>query len=336
MNFKKLKIINTLVSNFFITFSVLSACTSENNEKGSKNNEVEVNSVNNVKINTGLPYRFEKTDRIVAIGDLHGDLFATKQALKKANVIDNSDHWIGGKTTLVQTGDQLDRGDDEKEIIDLLDNLAIEAKKVGGSVHVLNGNHEIMNVAEDFRYVTKDGFEDFQKIKNLDLTSSKVLKHPEHERARTAALIPGSMYAKIFAKRNTIVVIGDILFLHGGLEPKYADYGIEKINEEVREWLLGETSQIPNFLVTPDGPIWSRTYSSGPEHPNENECKMLDEVLKKTNTKYMVVGHTVQTQGINSACNGKVWRIDIGLSKAYNSAKPQVLEIKNNTFNILK
>lgn len=329
------RIISIAFSLYISTFSFLTACNSEN--KNDNNESKNTSSINNLKNNISISTKFDKAERIVAIGDLHGDFDATKNALKKAGAIDSSNHWIGGKLVVVQTGDQLDRGNDEKEIVDLFESISIEAKKTGGFVHVLNGNHEVMNVAEDFRYVTEEGFTDFEHIPNLDLSNPMVKKHPEHERARTAALIPGGIYAKIFAKRNTIVIVGDILFVHGGILPKYSDYGIEKINQEVRDWMNGELKTIPTPITAEDGPIWNRDYSdSDNKRPNQNDCSMLDQVLSKTKTKYMVVGHTIQKEGINSACNGKVWRIDIGMSKAYYGKPPQILEFKNNKFNVIR
>lgn len=41
----------------------------------------------------------------------------------------------------------------------------------------------------------------------------------------------------------------------------------------------------------------------------------------------MVVGHTIQAAGINSACDDRVFRIDVGLSKGCGNGEPQVLEI---------
>src|SRR5690606_2094045 len=96
--------------------------------------------------------------RIVAIGDLHGDLQATRRALRLAGAIDAQDRWIGKELIVVQTGDQLDRGDEELAILKLLEALAPQAEAAGGRLHVLNGNHEIMNVELDFRYVTPLGF----------------------------------------------------------------------------------------------------------------------------------------------------------------------------------
>lgn len=40
--------------------------------------------------------------RLVAIGDLHGDMNKTRRAFKVAGLIDNQDRWTGGTTTAVQ------------------------------------------------------------------------------------------------------------------------------------------------------------------------------------------------------------------------------------------
>ena len=71
-------------------------------------------------------------ERLVAIGDVHGDLSATRRALVLAGAIDQTDRWIGGGLVIVQVGDQLDRGDDEQEILELLDRLRDEAEVAGG------------------------------------------------------------------------------------------------------------------------------------------------------------------------------------------------------------
>lgn len=95
--------------------------------------------------------------RIVAIGDVHGDLQATRAALRLAGAIDEQDHWVGGNLTVVQTGDQLDRGEDEQAILDLFDALGEEAAAAGGAFYPLLGNHELMNAKGDLRYVTEGG-----------------------------------------------------------------------------------------------------------------------------------------------------------------------------------
>jgi len=57
----------------------------------------------------------------------------------------NRSRWIGGELVVVQTGDILDRGDDEQAILDLLFRIEAEAKAAGGALVLLLGNHELMN-----------------------------------------------------------------------------------------------------------------------------------------------------------------------------------------------
>ena len=105
--------------------------------------------------------------RLVAVGDLHGDLAKTKEALVAGGLMDPStERWSGGTTTAVQVGDQLDRGGDEVAILLLLERLRKEARDAGGELVVMNGNHETLNVAGRFRYATADGLEDFRRPKS--------------------------------------------------------------------------------------------------------------------------------------------------------------------------
>ena len=90
-----------------------------------------------------IPCEWTGVERIVAVGDLHGDFdnFVTILKKPKVGLVDENLHWTGGKTHLVQIGDILDRGDKAKEIFDLLMRLEKEAAAAGGMVHVLLGNH---------------------------------------------------------------------------------------------------------------------------------------------------------------------------------------------------
>src|SRR5690349_13393639 len=102
--------------------------------------------------------------RLVAFGDVHGDLPATKRALKLGGAIDDAGEWVGGDLFVVQTGDQLDRGDDDRAILDYFAELTEKAKAKGGTFLPLNGNHELMNVVLDFRYVTEGAYAPFNDI----------------------------------------------------------------------------------------------------------------------------------------------------------------------------
>ncbi len=261
---------------------------------------------------------------------MHGDLAATQTVLRLAGLIDAAGHWSGGDTVLVQTGDQLDRGDDEQAILDLFVRLETEAEAAGGVVHVLNGNHELMNAAGDFRYVTPGGFEDFDDVPGLALDDAALGRVPPAAKSRAAAFLPGGAYAKVLATRNTAVVVGDSVFVHGGVLPAYAPR-LDALNQAGRRWLWGETDPPPELLA-PDGLVWTRAYSE--PQPTEQACKDLGEALRLLDAKRMVVGHTVQKGGITSACDDRVWRIDVGMAAHY-GGRPAALEIRGSAVRVL-
>lgn len=282
------------------------------------------------------PYRFPAPARLVAIGDIHGDLDAARRALRLAGAIDEKDQWIGGELVVVQTGDQLDRGDDERAIVDLFERLSHEAKKTGGAVHALNGNHETMNVAGDFRYVTPGGFQDFADVTEAGASATLLERLPPHARGRAGAFFPGGPYANKLAGRNTIAIVGDTVFVHGGVLPGHVAQGIGNINQEISGWMSGKVDEMPRSLLGESAPVWSRDYSSA--GTGAAECKMLAAVLQSLGAKRMVVGHTPQKHGVTSACNDQVWRVDVGLAAHYggNAARTQVLEIAGNDVRVLR
>src|ERR1700692_1528767 len=94
------------------------------------------------------------TARLVAVGDVHVDFDDFSLILKRTGLVDDQNHWASGNATLVQTGDLLDRGQKGSEAMDLLMSLEKEAATNGGRVVPLLGNHEVMNILGDLRYVT--------------------------------------------------------------------------------------------------------------------------------------------------------------------------------------
>lgn len=269
--------------------------------------------------------------RIIAIGDLHGDLGATRSALRLAGAIDDSDTWIGGELIVVQTGDQLDRGDEEQAILDLLDRLQDEALAAGGALHILNGNHELMNARPDLRYVTEGGFADFQDAVTIAEEDSLLLAHEPDQRARVAAFRPGGPYALMLAERPIVLVVEGNVFVHGGVTPMHLEYGIERLNNEVSAWLRGEGDP-PDFIHTSKSPTWNRDYS---DEADAEDCLQLADVLEKMNARRMIVGHTVQEKGIGPLCEDRVWCIDAGLAEYY-GGHIEVLEIDGDQVRVLR
>ncbi|MEY4577306.1 MAG: hypothetical protein RL701_2009 [Pseudomonadota bacterium] len=260
-------------------------------------------------------YEYPAADRIVAIGDLHGDLAVTRRALRLAGALGPDladDHWHGGKLVVVQTGDTLDRGDDDRAVLDLLDHLRTEAPQAGGAFITMSGNHEVMNVAGDLRYVSRASASAF-------------------EQGRAQAFAPGSAYARVLANWPVIVKVGDSVFVHGGVLAEHVRYGIDKINSETAAWMRGE-QPAPAVLMREDAPIWSRLYSS---EPDGAACAQLRQVLQQLGAARMVVGHTPQLRGITAACDGHVQRIDTGMSHFY-AGPLEVLVIEGGQVRVLR
>jgi hypothetical protein len=270
-----------------------------------------------------LRTRYEAPERLIAIGDVHGDIDAVRAALRKAGALGDGDRWTGGNLVVVQTGDVLDRGDDEEAIIDLLESLDREARREGGAVHALNGNHELMNAYLDFRYVTPGGFSDFEGLATVDPADSVLAALEPEQRLRAAVFRPGGPMALRMARRNTAVIVGESLFVHGGILPEHVEWGLDEMNEAVRAWLRGEIPQ-PEWIRGDLSPVWTRLYSS---EPDAAACDTLAGVLDGLDVQRMVVGHTVQSTGITSFCGGRVWAIDVGMASHY-GGRTEVLEIR--------
>lgn len=268
-------------------------------------------------------------DRVVAIGDVHGDYQATLRALELAGVIDKNIAWVGEETVIVQVGDQIDRGDGEQKILDLFERLADEAFAAGGAVHALLGNHEIMNGELDFRYVTQGGWEDFADTP-YDDSDALYAKYPESERGRVAAFRPGGPYATLLAGRNVTMVVGDTVFVHGGLLISHVDYGLASMNKQVQKWLRGNR-EFPAIMDDSDtSPVWIRHYS---DEPDKADCLLLEGVLQALSVERMVVAHTVQS-AIFSQCDDQVWLVDVGMADYYGGSA-SVLEIIGGKVSVL-
>ncbi|MFT5686357.1 MAG: hypothetical protein ACI8RZ_007313 [Myxococcota bacterium] len=237
----------------------------------------------------------QQPNRIVAIGDLHADLPAALSTLQMAGLIDASGTWIGGSDTLVQTGDITDRGPDSLELIELFDRLEDEAEAAGGQVIALMGNHEMMNLVGDWRYVSPEDIADFGSVE-----------------ARKAAFAPDGALGSWLMKRDAVAQVEGIVFAHGGVSARYAGQGAKALSAQVRGALTGQGT--PDVL-SEEGPMWYRGYLQAPE---PIACEELTRALTAMGANRMIVGHTTQSSGqVASRCGGALLGIDTGISSHY-------------------
>ncbi|KAG1046407.1 hypothetical protein G6F46_001840 [Rhizopus delemar] len=266
-------------------------------------------------INSAIALDNVSNRRIVAMGDLHGDLSNTLSILKFSKIIDEDHHWIAGDTILVQTGDVVDRGLDTIKLYKLLQDLRKEAPLHGGLVIPLLGNHEIMNLIGDWRYVYPGEPETFGGIE-----------------ARKKAFAADGFIGEYLTFLNITTKVGSTVFCHGGIHPYYGQYGLDWINDQTHQSILDYMESNGQEgdkygIFGDDGPTWYRGYAI--EH-EDSVCDLLDKALEFMGANRMVVGHTVQHDGrIHTRCGGKVVLIDVGISTVYGGNKG-ALEIRGN------
>ena len=338
-----------------------------------------------------VPTILPAVKRLIAIGDIHGDLNLAIQSFKLAKLINDNFEWIAEPrdTVVVQVGDQIDScrpipnvydchnkaqaGDAQNDInvLDFFDSVHAQAKKHGGAVYSLLGNHELMNASGDFKYVSYENFHKFvyrDQDQNQNQDLAKIYTGPD---GRTRAFRQGGPVAKKLAcTRNSVLVIGSTMFVHAGVLPVLArklDYlnidnrlKLEYLNAIVRKWLLHKLTSDDKFaqstLINDPkiSPFWTRIYGAIPINTGltdtESKCySHVKRAIQVYKVGQLVVGHTPQLftndSGINGTCyesdgSNKLYRVDGGFAEAFKIFKNnhiiQVLEIiDDNKFNIL-
>jgi hypothetical protein len=192
--------------------------------------------------------------RVLAIGDIHGSLDGLVTILTKTGLVDANRRWAGGTVTLVQTGDFTDRGPGVRPVLDLLMALEGEAKKAGGQVIVLLGNHEVMNLIGETRDVTGEIFATFadaesegrrdkgwrqyeQLAKGRQSREAWMSAHPPGYLEYREAFGPSGMYGRWLRNKSPAVRVADTAFMHAGIDPSSNELNLERFNTSVRNEL---------------------------------------------------------------------------------------------------
>ena len=298
-------------------------------------------------------YQWEGVERIVAIGDIHGDYNNYMATLQAAGLVDRKGKWAGGKTHFVQVGDIPDRGPDTLKIIEHISQLAKQAKRKGGRVHSLIGNHEVLNVIGDLRYVHPGEYEAFADRKSTtlrdryfklyiehyqqsdpegfaqlpeDFRAQWEKEHPlgwmEHRQAWDPQWNSEAEYAKWVMDQKVAVRINDYLFLHGGISGFYCGNSLDSLTERAVAELADWDPEKQGILTDPNGPLWYRGLSGktpgmAPSATPPATPETVDAILANHGANHIVVGHTPTMGVIWPEYDGKVVVIDIGMSSHY-------------------
>ena len=291
--------------------------------------------------------------RIVAVGDLHGDNQAWQAIARAAGLTDARGHWAGGSATLVQLGDIADRGPDSLQIIRSLQQLQKEAPRRRGRVVVILGNHEAMNLTGDYRYTTAGEYAAFagpdssarrDRLYDLNKASIEASYRAKVPSMTTDAIraawiastplgwvehklawMPSGELGKWAAKNPAVAKIGDTLFVHGGLSEEYSKIALDDLNHRVAAAMAAGDESPKSILTDPLGPLWYRGLTGRDAEANAARAttfrptvdEELTAVLTAYGAKRIVIAHTPSLSGIVIGNGGRLARIDTGISRYY-------------------
>lgn len=241
-------------------------------------------------------------DKIFVVSDLHGQYEIFKKLLYVNGIIDENNSWNFGEGHLVITGDVFDRGKQVHEALWLIYNLENQARETDGMVHLLLGNHEIMVLQNDLRYVDEKYFT-ISELFEIDL--------PDLYDENT-------FWGRWLRSKNFITIIDSYLFVHGGIHPelimKYDS--INEINRIMSANIDTDRDEIKknqelSDLFRSNGPIWYRGFFEPDTQPEVSEIDLAN-ILEHFNVEKIIVGHTT-IDSIQSFYNQRIINVDGGI-----------------------
>lgn len=268
------------------------------------------------------PTEYYDVDKVIAVGDIHGHYSALANYLITNKVIDKNHNWIWGDGHLVFLGDVFDRGNEVTESLWLINQLDLKARKYGGRVHLLLGNHEVMIMLNDTRYLNRK-YEFFSKY---------FMREPADFFGMDDVL------GKWLRTRNTVIKINDCIYSHAGISPAVhkQQISLENINELIREFLLANPdtpmpdADLTNLLLNENGPLWYRGYIldgfSGGKSITERQ---VINILKSFKASKIIIAHT-EVKRMISLFDGKVIAIDVPIRTE--KVIPEALLVENGKF----
>lgn len=258
--------------------------------------------------------------RICAVSDIHGNLDRLIDLLKGNGVIDNNLQWDWRDGHLVVVGDIFDRKAEVTEALWFIHQLEQEARKQGGWVHFILGNHEVMVLRGNCKYVNEKYTELVSKeleIKVQDLYG------------------PDTELGRWLRSKNVIIKINDLLFVHGGISPELINHGytIQTVNDTIRNFLDVRDHVIHfdeglRFLFGYEGPLWYRGYIKNWKGIPMAKEDQVRSVLDYYGASTIVVGHTI-VERVTSLYGGRVYAIETGI---YEGAEGEALVWEQGIF----
>lgn len=264
------------------------------------------------KLNNHMPIPdaiYDDESPILAISDIESGYKAFRDFLVSSKVIDSDLNWTFGKGHLVLVGDFVDRGFSTTQVLWFIYKLEQEAKKHGGFVHFILGNHELKNMYGDYGAASPK----YIFISSI-LGKSQLQLYDQN-----------SFIGKWLTSKNIIEKINGHIFTHGGLHPELAEtnYSIDEINSILRKtyyqapYPKAQKGDHDILISSNDGPAWYRGYFK-----ELLSQESVDRVLGHFEVKDVIVGHTIQSK-VKRSFNGRVIGIDVVHPKDYHKNWPK-------------
>ena len=237
---------------------------------------------------------YEMPSKMLMVSDIEGNFNGFQMILKGAGVIDENFRWTFGAGHLVIDGDMFDRSLNVTECLWLIYKLEGEAENAGGKVHFVMGNHDVMNLKGDYRYLRK---------KYLINADSLKIPYSSWYSGETEL-------GRWLRSKNCIERIGNILFVHGGIGGAFpfSKYTLGEINAEFRKRLdlsLTKKQLKEDLFLGSASPVWYRGIAESKAAPEQ-----VDSVLTHFGAEIMILGHTI-LDTIKFLYGSKVITIDL-------------------------
>ncbi|MEC9374291.1 MAG: hypothetical protein VYC34_10625 [Planctomycetota bacterium] len=265
-----------------------------------------------------IPCEFEAPDRIIAVGTIGGELSRFQDILYQMELLDLDLNWSGGSAHLVILGNSFGPGPDLEKVHEFIRSLSAQAEKAGGMVHLLLGPTEVQTLRSDFgplidgeippytRLITPQSEEKRERaVERLMAQQAEFNKGDrwfdllkrDYQRALDeyfkpgaaeleAMLAPGTDLGDWLRSRNAVIRIGDYIFCHAGVSPKFAEMELSEINEIVREQVAEQKVWFPVMRDEMD-PIWYSGLTSSREADTRQTAEW---VLYHLGARGMVMG----------------------------------------------
>jgi len=205
-------------------------------------------------ISANSPYEFDTSARVVAFADVHGAFEDWTAMLRELDVIDQNLDWSGGHTQLVSLGDLIDRGAGSRAVVELLMKLDGQAAEAGGAVHLVLGNHEVMVMTGDLRYVSPAEYAAFAADESqadrdalyaqyrrfnaggeeADVRPKFDMQYPHGFVALKKAYAPEGALGKWLSRQPFVVRVNEKVYLHGGIASSVSEQSIASLNRQMQ------------------------------------------------------------------------------------------------------